>query len=222
VPASTRVVRELRLANVRHLRHWGVDSHDGVVDLPVLAVSELVMNAIRHGSAGSTTRIAVTWGVYRDGAGPDRLSVSVLDGGRGGLRIRDAASADALPEGQYGLPLLLRSGLRIEPTVLSADERRGGGHLVTAWTPARARARVCACPCWEHGYRVGRCQGLISGTRRCVALFGESGIACCPPCAAVLSLSGFDDVSFLGDSALSCETPAEWPVPAAVGSAGRG
>jgi anti-sigma regulatory factor (Ser/Thr protein kinase) len=223
VPASTRMVGALRSATTRHLRRWGVNPDGGAFDLLVLAVSELATNAIRHGPRGDAVRIAVTWGAYRGGAGPDRVSVSVLDGGHGGLRIRDAASDDDLPEGQYGLPLLLRSGLRIEPTVLPAASGRGSGHLVTAWTPvrARARARVCACPCWVHGYGIARCQGLIAGTRRNVALFGGLPVACCPPCVGALRLSAPDDAVFHDGSELSCQMPAEQLVSAGSGSAWR-
>jgi anti-sigma regulatory factor (Ser/Thr protein kinase) len=223
VSASPRIVGELRSATTRHLRRWGVNPDGGASDLLVLAVSELATNAIRHGPRGDAVRIAVTWGVYRGGAGPDRVSVSVLDGGRGGLRIRDAASDDDLPEGQYGLPLLLRCGLRIEPTVLPAATGRGSCHLVTAWTPVRtrSRARVCACPCWVHGYGITRCQGLIAGTRRSVALFGGLPVACCPPCVGALSLSAPDDVVFHDDSELSCQMPAGQLVSAGSGSIWR-
>jgi hypothetical protein len=198
-------------------------SDGGAVDLLVLATSELATNAVRHGPAGGAARIAVTWGVYRGETGPDRVSVSVLDCGRGGLRIRDMASVDGLSEGQYGLPLLLRSGLRIEPVVLPTDDGRGGGHLVTAWTPVRARLRerVCACPCWEHGYGTERCQGLISGARCSVTLFGELSVVCCPPCATAHGSSMPDDVACLGDSRLPHEAAVR-RLASAAGSMGWG
>jgi anti-sigma regulatory factor (Ser/Thr protein kinase) len=222
VSSVPQVVRELRVATVERLRGWGVGSNSGLVDLLELAVSELATNAIRHGPGSCGAQVAVTWGLYRGGPGPDRVSVSVLDGGRGGLRIRDSRSDD-LFEGQYGLPLLLRCGLRIEPTSLPAHEGHGG-HLVTAWTPVRARtrARVCACPCWAHGYQAARCQGLISGTRHSVALFDGSLIACCAPCAAALSGPTDAAASLLDDSALLSGTSAKGLWPTHSGAAARG
>lgn len=223
VSSGTHVVGQLRVATVAQLRRWGVGRDGGPVELLELAVSELATNAIRHGPAGRGARVAVTWGVYRGGPGPDRVSVSVWDGGRGGLRIREARSDDELSEGQYGLPLLLQCGLRIEPALLPAHGGRGGGHLVTAWTPvrARSRARVCPCPCWEHGYQHGRCQGLISGTRHDVALFGGPPLACCAPCAHALTLLRLGEVSLLSDSAPRRETSSSRPAPAMRGGAGR-
>lgn len=185
-------VRGLRREIYRWFELCGMDEE--TCQLMQLAFAELGANVIEHGPRHEGAWMQVTWSVQQMPGDQPRAVVSVLDCGDGiSCRAGDADQPDddALPglaTGRRGLRMLLGSGARIERLVLAASPGWPGGHLVSAWTPlqARARRRVCACPCWEHGYAAVRCQQIAQGARTRVRGLAGGSVSCCQPCAAAL------------------------------------
>lgn len=190
--AEPAAVARLRRETYRWFERWGVDEESCY--LMQLAFAELGANVIEHGPRHEGAWMQVTWAVHWAPAHGLGAIVSVLDAGDGVSRRTDdpdLPGADALPElptGRRGLRMLLHSGVRIERLVLPASPGWPGGHLVSAWTPLdmRARRRVCACPCWEHGYAAARCEQIAHGGRRRVRGVAGGSVACCRLCAAAL------------------------------------
>jgi anti-sigma regulatory factor (Ser/Thr protein kinase) len=81
--SGPREVARARRVVARALTGWGLDGEE--VEVAVLLTSELVTNAIRHGTAPVRVRAEV---------GRRRLRIAVEDGSRGTVTPHEAASTD--------------------------------------------------------------------------------------------------------------------------------
>lgn len=94
VATDLSAVGEARRVMARTLTQWQVD--DGVIDLAVLCLSELVTNALIHTDGGAEVRILLDAGV---------LTTTVRDGGRGSV-VADEPDDDPLRARGRGLQIV--------------------------------------------------------------------------------------------------------------------
>lgn len=89
LPAATRVTGIARRVMAHQLTEHG--ARRGLIEDAELVLSELVTNALQHGSSDAHEDLEVSWALSGD-----RLQLSVLDGGDGGDLVAKAAPSDAL------------------------------------------------------------------------------------------------------------------------------
>lgn len=150
-----------------------------------MSVRELVGNAVKHGPQTADAAVFVSFQFEADTLGPDRVTVTVQDQGRGQLAIPEPEDFDEVEEFR-GLAVVSGYGARIESIVHPA------GHTVAAWIPVAAvdRERVCRCLCWSHQTTAPHCCGLVEPDSG-VLFNGPCGvpITVCLACAEAIKVS---------------------------------
>ncbi|HEV2347892.1 MAG TPA: ATP-binding protein [Actinocrinis sp.] len=196
VPATESIAHSLGQVSGDILAAWGLRD-DELAYAVRMSVRELVGNAVKHGPQSPDPVVFVSFQLGADAFGPDRVTVTVQDQGRGQLAIPVPEDFEEAEEFR-GLTVVSGYGARIESIVHPA------GHTVMAWIPVAAadRERVCRCLCWGHQAVAPHCRGLVdpdTGT-----LFtGPCGmpIAVCRACADAITASCFPALAAADEAA---------------------
>jgi anti-sigma regulatory factor (Ser/Thr protein kinase) len=196
LPATGSIAHSLGQVSGDVLAAWGLRD-DELAYAVRMSVRELVGNAVKHGPQTPDPVVFVSFQLEADALGPDRITVTVQDQGRGRLATPVPEDFEEAEEFR-GLTVVSGYGARIESIVHPA------GHTVIAWIPLAAadRERVCRCLCWGHQATAPHCRGLVdpdTGT-----LFtGQCGmpITVCRECADAITASCFPAARAAADDA---------------------
>ena len=196
LPATGSIAHSLGQVSGDVLAAWGLRDEELAYAVR-MSVRELVGNAVKHGPRTAGAMVFVSFQFESDACGPERVTVTVQDQGRGQLAIPVSEDFEEFEEFR-GLVVVSGYGARIESIVHPA------GHTVMAWIPVAAadRERVCRCLCWGHQAVAPHCRGLVdpdTGT-----LFtGPCGIpiTVCRACADAITVSCFSAAQAAADDA---------------------
>jgi anti-sigma regulatory factor (Ser/Thr protein kinase) len=184
LPATDSIAHSLGQVSGDVLAVWGLGDEELAYAVR-MSVRELVGNAVKHGPQAADAMVFVSFQLESGACGPDRVTVTVQDQGRGRLVIPEPEDFEQAEEFR-GLVVLSGYGARIDSIVHPA------GHTVAVWIPLAAadRERVCRCLCWSHQTAAPYCRGLVEpGTG---TLFtGPCGvpITVCRACADAITAS---------------------------------